>query len=117
MFIKSSFLNSDGTSFDISMKKVSYSITANLFPWTSRQLNGVFLNICLVICITPSLINNRSFDHILISRRCVLRVGTRFWVRGIDTEGQVANFVETEQIVEYEKVRCSYVQVCQKLYS
>ncbi|XP_063441081.1 phosphatidylinositol-3-phosphatase SAC1-like [Mytilus trossulus] len=62
------------------------------------------------ICITPSLINNRSFDHILISRRCVLRVGTRFWVRGIDTEGQVANFVETEQIVEYEKVRCSYVQ-------
>ncbi|XP_052060415.1 phosphatidylinositol-3-phosphatase SAC1-like isoform X2 [Mytilus californianus] len=62
------------------------------------------------ICITPSLINNKSFDHILISRRCVLRVGTRFWVRGIDTEGQVANFVETEQILEYEKVRCSYVQ-------
>ena len=32
-------------------------------------------------------------------------------MRGIDTEGQVANFVETEQIVQYEGNKCSYVQV------
>lgn len=62
------------------------------------------------ICVTPSLINNKSFEHIIISRRCVYRAGTRFWVRGIDTEGQVANFVETEQIVQYENTRCSFVQ-------
>ena len=64
-----------------------------------------------VICVTPSLINNKSFEHILISRRCIYRAGTRFWVRGIDSEGQVANFVETEQIIQFENTRCSYVQV------
>lgn len=56
-------------------------------------------------------INNKSFDYILVSRRSVYRAGTRFYVRGIDTEGQVANFVETEQIVQYEGNKCSYVQV------
>ncbi|XP_056015741.1 phosphatidylinositol-3-phosphatase SAC1-like isoform X1 [Ostrea edulis] len=56
-------------------------------------------------------INNKTFDYVLISRRSVYRAGTRFYVRGIDTEGQVANFVETEQIVQYEGSKCSYVQV------
>lgn len=56
-------------------------------------------------------INNKSFDYILVSRRSVYRAGTRFYVRGIDTEGQVANFVETEQIVQYEGNKYSYVQV------
>ncbi|KAK7114539.1 hypothetical protein V1264_000589 [Littorina saxatilis] len=55
-------------------------------------------------------INGKSFDYILISRRCVFRAGTRFNVRGVDLEGQVANFVETEQIVQYDGHRCSFVQ-------
>ncbi|XP_033754247.1 phosphatidylinositide phosphatase SAC1-like [Pecten maximus] len=55
-------------------------------------------------------INNKLFDYILISRRCIYRAGTRFYVRGIDTEGQVANYVETEQIVQYEGQKCSLVQ-------
>jgi len=43
----------------------------------------------------------------------VYRAGTRFYVRGIDAEGQVhvANFVETEQIVQYEGTKCSLIQV------
>ncbi|OWF37982.1 phosphatidylinositide phosphatase SAC1-like [Mizuhopecten yessoensis] len=55
-------------------------------------------------------INNKPFDYILISRRCIYRAGTRFYVRGIDTEGQVANYVETEQIVQYDGQKCSLVQ-------
>ncbi|XP_060069370.1 phosphatidylinositol-3-phosphatase SAC1-like [Ylistrum balloti] len=55
-------------------------------------------------------INNKAFDYILISRRCIYRAGTRFYVRGIDTEGQVANYVETEQIVQYNGQKCSLVQ-------
>ena len=35
----------------------------------------------------------------------------RFFTRGADHAGKVANFVETEQIVQYGDVRCSYVQV------
>ena len=33
-------------------------------------------------------------------------------MRGLDSEGHVANFVETEQIVQYNGGRASFVQVC-----
>ena len=38
-------------------------------------------------------------------------------MRGVDSEGQVANFVETEQIVQYEGHHCSFVQVRVRLFS
>lgn len=40
-----------------------------------------------------------SFDFALISRQGCKRTGTRYNVRGIDKNGNVANFVETEQII------------------
>ncbi|XP_076448962.1 phosphatidylinositol-3-phosphatase SAC1-like [Babylonia areolata] len=55
-------------------------------------------------------VNGKSFEYVLISRRCIYRAGTRFNVRGVDSEGQVANFVETEQIVQYDGQYCSFVQ-------
>ena len=36
----------------------------------------------------------------LIARRSRFRTGTRHWRRGIDGQGNVANFVESEQVVE-----------------
>ena len=48
--------------------------------------------------------NNMEKDYIsmlLISRRSCKRQGQRFLKRGIDKDGNVANFVETEQIVLY----------------
>ena len=44
-------------------------------------------------------INGKHFGWYIISRRSRHRVGTRFFMRGCDEEGRVANFVETEQIV------------------
>jgi hypothetical protein len=38
------------------------------------------------------------FTLLLVSRRSCLRQGRRFIMRGIDKEGNVANFVETEQV-------------------
>ncbi|CAF1245042.1 unnamed protein product, partial [Didymodactylos carnosus] len=38
------------------------------------------------------------------------RVSTKLFIRGIDEEGRVANFVETEQILQLADVACSYVQ-------
>lgn len=38
-------------------------------------------------------------SYALISRRSVKRAGTRFFARGLDSEGNPANFVETEQII------------------
>ncbi|KAM6540477.1 hypothetical protein CsatB_004924 [Cannabis sativa] len=50
-------------------------------------------------------------DVTLISRRCTRRNGTRMWRRGADPDGYVANFVETEQIVQLNGYTASFVQV------
>ncbi|KAJ8041094.1 Phosphatidylinositide phosphatase SAC1-B [Holothuria leucospilota] len=65
---------------------------------------------CGFISIRPGVINNKRFDYMLISRRSCFRAGTRFYTRGLDSEGHAANFVETEQIVQYSGKRASYVQ-------
>ncbi|KAB2618233.1 phosphoinositide phosphatase SAC7-like [Pyrus ussuriensis x Pyrus communis] len=50
-------------------------------------------------------------DVTLIARRCTRRNGTRMWRRGADSEGYVANFVETEQIMHLNGFTSSFVQV------
>lgn len=63
------------------------------------------------IAVNTFVINDRSFNWILISRRKCFRAGSRLFVRGLDQQGHAANFVETEQIVESEGGdRCSFVQ-------
>lgn len=37
--------------------------------------------------------------------------GTRMWRRGADPDGYVANFVETEQIMQFNGYIASFVQV------
>ncbi|XP_058214555.1 phosphoinositide phosphatase SAC8 [Rhododendron vialii] len=48
---------------------------------------------------------------ILISRRCTRRLGTRMWRRGSNLEGDTANFIETEQLLEFEGFRSSLLQI------
>ncbi|XP_035829219.1 phosphatidylinositol-3-phosphatase SAC1 isoform X2 [Aplysia californica] len=62
------------------------------------------------ISISSPKVNTHSVDYILVSRRCIFRAGTRFNVRGVDLQGQVANFVETEQILKCNENVCSFVQ-------
>ena len=47
-------------------------------------------------------INGQKFQFTLISRRSRFRAGTRYFTRGIDVEGHVGNYNETEQIVVTE---------------
>lgn len=47
----------------------------------------------------------------LISRRCTRRLGTRMWRRGANLEGDSANFIETEQLLEIEEFKFSFLQV------
>ncbi|TYH22414.1 hypothetical protein ES288_A04G126100v1 [Gossypium darwinii] len=47
----------------------------------------------------------------LLSRRCTRRLGTRMWRRGANLEGDTANFIETEQLLELEGFRCSSLQI------
>ncbi|XP_033849472.1 phosphatidylinositol-3-phosphatase SAC1-B isoform X1 [Acipenser ruthenus] len=62
------------------------------------------------IVVKSCCINGKYFDWIIISRRSCFRAGVRYYVRGIDSEGHAANFVETEQIVQYNGSKASFVQ-------
>ena len=55
-------------------------------------------------------IHNIEFDYLLISRRDCSRTGARYHTRGADTNGNVANFVETEQIILCDLNVCSWVE-------
>jgi len=62
------------------------------------------------ISINQCSLNGKPFLWTIVSRRCCFRAGTRLFTRGIDVQGNVANFVETEQIVEFDGDRSSFVQ-------
>ncbi|XP_067943506.1 synaptojanin-1-like [Watersipora subatra] len=47
----------------------------------------------------------------LISRHSCERAGTRYNTRGINDDGQAANFVETEQVIVVDEVISSFVQI------
>ena len=51
----------------------------------------------------PIFLQGRHMHLALISRRSRFRAGTRYFRRGIDLEGHVANFNETEQILLLER--------------
>jgi phosphatidylinositol 4-phosphatase len=57
-------------------------------------------------------IDNDRFSMLFISRRSKMKQGCRFTKRGIDENGYVANFVETEQILIFPDGKItSYVQI------
>ncbi|PFH46638.1 hypothetical protein AMATHDRAFT_69424 [Amanita thiersii Skay4041] len=53
--------------------------------------------------IRPAFINGRHMQLGLISRRSRYRAGTRYFRRGVDHSGHVANFNESEQLLLVEK--------------
>lgn len=55
-------------------------------------------------------VNGKSISFGLITRRSRYRAGTRYFRRGINDKGQVANFNETEQIVVHNDTIYSYLQ-------
>ncbi|XP_060527296.1 phosphatidylinositol-3-phosphatase SAC1 [Cylas formicarius] len=64
------------------------------------------------VSINNCVINGQSFTWAIVSRRSIHRAGTRWFKRGVDLDGNVANFVETEQIVEtIDGDRASFVQI------
>ncbi|XP_055383120.1 phosphatidylinositol-3-phosphatase SAC1 [Condylostylus longicornis] len=62
------------------------------------------------ISINQANVNGYPFQWIIISRRSNERAGTRLFCRGCNDEGQCANYVETEQIIEFAGQKISFVQ-------
>ena len=65
--------------------------------------------ICGYVGYTIEPVGNFNVEFVVISRRHVKRAGTRLNVRGLDDDGNVANQVETEQIVKLADIQYSYV--------
>ncbi|KJH51038.1 hypothetical protein DICVIV_02799 [Dictyocaulus viviparus] len=78
---------------------------------------GINISQWLLKCIVGSVlvrtvyIGHRTGRVALLSRLSCERVGTRFNVRGVNSNGYVANFVETEQVIVLDDKECSLVQI------
>ncbi|KAA3479593.1 phosphoinositide phosphatase SAC6-like [Gossypium australe] len=79
-------------------------IDKKLDPYLLPVVQGSFHNF-------QATIGKEIVDVTLIARRCTRRNGTRMWRRGADPVGHVANFVETEQIIQINGFTSSFVQV------
>ncbi|CAN4123749.1 unnamed protein product [Withania somnifera] len=78
-------------------------IDHKLDPFLLPVVHGSFHNF-------QAAIGKDIVDVTLIARRCNRRTGTRMWRRGADTDGFVANFVESEQIIQLSGCTASFVQ-------
>lgn len=79
-------------------------INQKLEPYILPVIQGSFQTI-------ETVVKNKPVKVSLIARRSMKRAGTRMWRRGADLDGNVANFVESEQILESQGFFASYTQV------
>ncbi|KAK6924572.1 SAC domain [Dillenia turbinata] len=88
-------------------------IDNKLDPFLVPVIQGNILIFLLIVCFHnfQAAIEKDIVDVTLIARRCTRRIGTRMWRRGADSDGYVANFVESEQIIQMNGFTASFVQV------
>ncbi|XP_043726176.1 phosphoinositide phosphatase SAC8 isoform X4 [Telopea speciosissima] len=77
-------------------------IECKLDPFIIPLVQGSFQTVQFTLKDAPAKIT-------LISRRCTRRLGTRMWRRGANLEGDAANFIETEQLLELEGFKSSFL--------
>ena len=74
----------------------------------------IYLNELQTANFTSCRYENNYLYHVLLSDHCVFFVfheGVRYYMRGVDSDGHVANYIETEQIIMYHEHKASFVQV------
>ncbi|GLT92711.1 hypothetical protein SLE2022_105360 [Rubroshorea leprosula] len=71
----------------------------------------LYVSACLSFQVAQLNLKNSTATITLVSRRCTRRLGTRMWRRGANLEGDTANFIETEQLLEVEGFKFSLLQV------
>ncbi|KAM0953677.1 putative phosphatidylinositol-3,4-bisphosphate 4-phosphatase [Dioscorea sansibarensis] len=86
-------------------------IEAKLDSFVIPMIQGNILKLALRFQIAEFTIKNLSAKITLLSRRCNRRLGTRMWRRGANLEGDTANFLETEQLLEFEGFKSSFLQI------
>ncbi|CAK7564994.1 MAG: Phosphoinositide phosphatase sac1 [Sporothrix epigloea] len=91
-FFWNRFVQSDLIEFRHRGARGQLHTQAGIDPYILPVIFGMFE-------IHPTTFRGRSLTIALITRRSRFRAGTRFFSRGIDEDGHVANYNETEQIV------------------
>jgi hypothetical protein len=78
-----------------------------------KTINKIWMVVCICgyVGIASQNLSNSDITLILISRRSIFHAGTRYNTRGIDDEGHVANFIETEQMIKISNHVLSFVQI------
>lgn len=111
--------------FDLTLcaqKAQRTSVTDNRFFWNRMMyLHLKFFDIntekwltkimCGSVLINTVYVGHQQAKACLISRLSNERAGTRFHVRGVNDDGAVANFVETEQVIFLEQKTISYILI------
>lgn len=110
----------DGTSLIAEADKEFFWNQFHLQPFlditkadSSQNFSNFFVPIIYgYVKFTPVTINGTYLVYGLITRRGTSRVGTRYFSRGVDSEGNVSNFAETEQILSHpQNGIASFVQI------
>lgn len=124
-FLKSGFYFSYDYKLQTSFKgDLSYNnedvidcFNKNIYTWNTKALKPLINkqeDWCFFVPITQGFVGTislKEFNYVLISRRSYLMGGTRYNSRGIDNNGFVGNYVETEQIVETDNSLYTFKQV------
>lgn len=67
---------------------------------TGAAVDPYILPVCFgFLKITTAVLKNTALTFVLITRKSRHRAGTRYLTRGVDEDGHVSNFNETEQVV------------------
>ena len=115
----------DRLPLDISLcaqRRVRTDVTDNRFFWNQTlhlhlQRFGIDCNkwllktMCGGVCISTVYVGSTQAKVCIFSRLSNERAGTRFNVRGVNDDGHVANFTETEQVIFSDQDVSSYVLV------
>nr|XP_035966002.1 synaptojanin-2 isoform X8 [Halichoerus grypus] len=117
---------SDGSSFDLTVRAQkqghdSYEWGSSFFwnqllhvPLRQHQVSccdWLLKVICGVVSIRTVYASHKQAKACLISRISCERAGARFHTRGVNDDGHVSNFVETEQTIYMDDGVSSFVQI------
>ncbi|KAF7597210.1 hypothetical protein BBP40_008052 [Aspergillus hancockii] len=94
-FFWNRFIQSDLIDFSLGghdAASVRYGSQPGVDPYIIPVMYGM-------LRITPAKVKSTTFTFALITRRSRHRAGTRYFSRGIDEQGHVSNYNETEQVV------------------
>ncbi|KAK8713993.1 hypothetical protein V6N13_149195 [Hibiscus sabdariffa] len=90
---------------------IEYKLDGFIIPLLQGNILKLLLPHVHFFQVAQLKLKNSPATFTLLSRRCTRRLGTRMWRRGANLEGDTANFIETEQLLEFEGFRCSSLQI------